>query len=119
MPAAPDFGRIKEARRMAQQAKNPVDESLSTHALRIRGRVQGVGFRWSLCEQARALGLAGWVRNRRDGSVEALIHGPAGSVAALVEWAHRGPPGAHVTALEMHAAEADTSPTGFEQLPTA
>lgn len=95
------------------------DEALTTRALRIRGHVQGVGFRWSLCEQARALGLAGWVRNRRDGSVEALIHGPAGAVTALADWAHRGPPGARVTAVEMDVAETEGPLAGFEQLPTA
>lgn len=64
--------------------------------LRITGRVQGVGFRWSLCTEARALGLAGWVCNRPDGSVEALLVGRTGAVTALAEWARHGPPGARV-----------------------
>ena len=55
--------------------------------LRITGIVQGVGFRWSLSSQARRLGLTGWVRNRRDGSVEALVAGRAADVAELVRWA--------------------------------
>ena len=63
----------------------------------IDGRVQGVGFRWSMCYKAEKLKLTGWVRNRQDGSVEALAHGPRAEVDALTVWAHRGPPGAHVT----------------------
>ena len=94
-------------------------DATTTCSVRIRGQVQGVGFRWSLCEQAQALGLAGWVRNRRDGSVEALLRGPQGAVAALVEWAHRGPPTARVTAVETHAGNPEEPLTGFEQLLTA
>lgn len=89
-----------------------------TVTLRIRGRVQGVGYRWSMCEQALALGLAGWVRNRRDGSVEALVRGSETDIALLVAWAHRGPPAAQVTAVERHAGDAATPLEGFEQLPT-
>ena len=75
------------------------------HAPCIRGHVQGVGFRWALSEQARALGLLAGSANRIDGSVEALICGPMEAVTALADWAHCGPPGARVTAVEMHAAE--------------
>jgi acylphosphatase len=59
--------------------------------LRIHGRVQGVGYRWSLVVEATRLGLRGWVRNRRDGSVEALVSGSLEAVDALLVWAHRGP----------------------------
>ena len=103
---------------MESQSTGAAAAALATRALRIRGHVQGVGFRWALCEQARALGLAGWVRNRLDGSVEALICGPMEAVTALADWAHRGPPGARVTAVEMHAAETAGPLAGFEQVPT-
>ena len=85
----------------------------------VRGRVQGVGYRWSMARQARALGLAGWVRNRLDGSVEALAHGPAPAVQALIDWAHRGPELARVEGVQVIAAEAEAALAGFEQRETA
>ena len=63
----------------------------TTRRLFIHGRVQGVGFRYSLNAEARALGLNGWVRNRSDGSVEALLIGSIEAVDALTVWAHHGP----------------------------
>ena len=75
--------------------------------MRIVGTVQGVGYRAGLAAQARALGLSGWVRNRRDGSVEALAAGPTPALDALVGWARRGPPLAHVRDVVL--AEADES----------
>ena len=89
-----------------------------TRHLQISGRVQGVGFRYSMQTEAARLGLTGWVRNRRDGSVEALLQGDDAAVAALTEWARRGPPGAHVAELRAASADADTSLAGFEQRPT-
>jgi len=67
--------------------------------LRIRGRVQGVGYRAFVHEQATRLKLCGWARNRGDGSVEALIGGEAASVEALIALLRRGPPGARVAEL--------------------
>jgi len=67
----------------------------------IRGLVQGVGFRWSMTAEARRLGLGGWVRNRRDGAVEALICGPNEAVTAMIYWAGHGPDGARVEGVEV------------------
>lgn len=85
--------------------------------LRIRGLVQGVGFRWSMVIEARNLGVHGWVRNRRDGSVEAAVAGPALAVEAMMAWAKRGPPGSSVDSVEV-SAEADLPGSGFQQRPT-
>jgi acylphosphatase len=67
--------------------------------LEIRGRVQGVGFRWFLQQQARALGLRGWVSNRPDGNVELAAAGEAEAVEKLARVAGKGPPGAFVEAV--------------------
>jgi acylphosphatase len=91
--------------------------------LRIRGRVQGVGFRYAMCEQATLLGLEGWVRNCRDGSVEAVVVGAPEQVDLLHQWARRGPAGASVTGVEHRAATAaeedDALGGGFRQRPGA
>ena len=88
-----------------------------TLQLAIRGRVQGVGFRYSMRQQAERLGIAGWVRNRRDGSVEAVVQGSADAVEAMRRWAEQGPEGAAVTSVD--ATPADGSFEGFELHPTA
>ncbi len=89
--------------------------------LRIAGRVQGVGYRAALRDEALARGLAGWVRNRRDGSVEALLQGDAAPVESVLGWARRGPPAARVDRVDAQDAdgELDRSYAGFEALPTA
>ena len=73
----------------------------------ISGRVQGVGYRYWVEQQARALGLEGWVRNRRDGSVEALFAGPADVVSDMVVSSRRGPSSAHVDAVQEEPADPD------------
>ena len=67
----------------------------------VQGRVQGVWFRGATEEQARALGVDGWVRNRRNGSVEAVFEGPPPAVDALVAWCRQGPRFAQVEALQV------------------
>jgi acylphosphatase len=69
--------------------------------LKIYGRVQGVGFRWSMQREARKLGLSGWVRNMPDGTVEAVVEGERERVEALIGWAYQGPPLARVTRIEV------------------
>lgn len=71
----------------------------------VSGRVQGVGYRAWTVREARRLGLAGWVRNRADGSVELLAAGPEAALDALLEACRRGPPLARVDAIETHPAE--------------
>src|SRR5216684_5588735 len=73
----------------------------------IRGRVQGVGYRYWVEQQATARGLEGWVRNRRDGSVEALFAGPPDVVSGTVALCRRGPASARVDAVEEEPANAD------------
>lgn len=72
----------------------------TSYRFTVTGRVQGVGFRWATVGQARALGLAGWVRNRADGSVEGVACGDAGKLEQLHQWLQRGPPAARVEAVE-------------------
>ena len=79
----------------------------------VRGRVQGVFFRDSCRQQASALGVRGWVRNREDGAVEAVVAGPTDAVDELVAWAQQGPPRAQVESVET-APAADPGTTGFE-----
>lgn len=75
----------------------------------MSGLVQGVGFRYSLAGRAEARDVAGWVRNRPDGSVEALLEGADGEVEALVDWCRVGPRGARVDRVEVY----DEQPSGL------
>ncbi len=69
--------------------------------LRVHGRVQGVYFRGSMCQEARRFGVGGWVRNCVDGTVEAVAEGSREAVGRLIVWAHQGPPGALVVDVEV------------------
>jgi acylphosphatase len=92
----------------------------------VRGVVQGVGFRHALRQEALRLGLAGWVRNRLDGSVEAVALGSDHALDALQRWSQRGPVGARVHVVEATALTADEADAlnppagpGFSQVATA
>lgn len=83
--------------------------------LRVRGRVQGVGYRWAAREQACLLGLRGWVRNQPDGSVLLVAQGADDAVEALALWCAQGPARARVERVERRAlATADDLPSIFE-----
>jgi acylphosphatase len=86
----------------------------SGRRVRIHGRVQGVFFRNWTADKARALGLRGWVRNRRDGSVEFLAYGDDEAVEALIAACRTGPPAAKVERIEVEIAEGEDLPSGFE-----
>ena len=76
----------------------------------VRGRVQGVGFRYDTRARALSLGLGGWVRNRVDGGVEAVFEGTDAAVDSMIEWCRRGPGGARVDDV----AVAEETPVGEE-----
>jgi len=80
----------------------------------VRGRVQGVGFRATTLKRARELGVAGWVRNRGDGSVEILAEGAADSVQALADWCHHGPRAAAVSNVDIAEEPPGADLVGFE-----
>jgi acylphosphatase len=94
-----------------------VEEAVKTLTVRIEGRVQGVFYRAWTEQTARELGLDGSVRNRRDGSVEAVISGPAAKVDEMLRRCRQGPPGAQVTAVVV-THEGGVVPRGFRVLPT-
>jgi acylphosphatase len=89
-----------------------------TRRLRICGRVQGVGYRDALRYEAERRGITGWVRNRADGSVEALLQGPSEHVEALIAWARRGPSAARVDELRIEVPDEALAYCRFERRPT-
>jgi acylphosphatase len=82
----------------------------------IEGTVQGVAYRYHMTAEARRLGVCGWVRNRRDGTVEALVSGDAKAVASIIAWARHGPPSANVSHVAVELAE--ESGNEFVELPS-
>jgi acylphosphatase len=93
--------------------------SIVARRLVVHGRVQGVGYRDAAVQSAFETRVAGWVRNRSDGTVEALVQGPPDAVARYLEWARQGPPLARVSAVDVIDAEPDDSLRHFEWRPTA
>ncbi len=83
----------------------------------ISGRVQGVWYRESMRLEAERLGVYGWVRNRRDGAVEAVVQGEESAVTTLLTWCRQGPPAARVDGVD--ATPASGNYTGFERWPTS
>ena len=89
---------------------------VTTARLSISGRVQGVGYRAAFANEAQMLDLTGWVRNRVDGRVEAVVSGDAHAVARIAAWARRGPRGAVVSTVESQPCEGEFE--RFDILPT-
>jgi acylphosphatase len=85
----------------------------------ITGRVQGIGYRDWARATGQQLGLTGWVRNRTDGSVEALVVGDERAVGQMIDACRRGPALARVEEIDVEPVDLDILPNGFTQLPTA
>jgi len=98
---------------------------MNVKRLIIRGEVQAVGFRQWMVDQAQRLGVAGWVRNRADGTVEALVAGDTAAVEELLRACRRGPRLAHVASIEEELVKPENDDLevglgeGFQQLPSA
>jgi len=92
-------------------------EPVTTIRVIITGRVQGVWYRGWTVDEARERGLSGWVRNRPDGSVEALFSGPESAVREMIERCREGPPAARVDQIVEEPESAPVAP-GFRQAPT-
>lgn len=90
----------------------PSEELLRLHAL-VHGHVQGVYFRATTQREAVARGLKGWVRNRWDGTVEVVAEGPRAALASFEVFLHQGPPGAHVTHVDIAYSPATGEFSGF------
>ena len=106
---------------MDQEAAPSTDAPRAVLHLRVHGIVQGVGYRHAMGAMAARLRLAGWVRNCRDGTVEAIVSGEAQAVDALLNWCRRGPPDARVERVDTRAgtdAEAAALQPDFRHLPT-
>ena len=97
----------------AQRVSRPAPPQPTRIHVRVHGIVQGVGFRWATRAEAERLGVAGWVRNRPDGSVECELEGTPDVVERLLDWLRVGPFGARVDRLDEHAVD-PTGVTGFE-----
>jgi acylphosphatase len=96
----------------------PLELATVSYKVVISGRVQGVAFRASMRDSALRLGVLGWVRNRDDSAVEALVQGEETSVERLLEWARVGPPGAEVTSLVRRKLDGCPPHRGFHILLT-
>jgi acylphosphatase len=114
---------VAYAARVVDTGELYVDNNIIRHVV-VRGRVQGVGYRAFVEDEARRRELRGWVRNRRDGSVEAVLSGPRDEVEAMIEACRRGPVSARVSAVDQReGTEAELFEAAergsFSVLPTA
>ncbi|MDQ1175573.1 MULTISPECIES: acylphosphatase [unclassified Microbacterium] len=91
---------------------------MRTVTMTVSGRVQGVGFRYTMQAEAQRLGVDGWVRNRLDGSVEAFLAGDPDAVEGVIAWAHDGPAGARVDDVDVVEGTGESA-SGFEIRATA
>jgi acylphosphatase len=85
----------------------------------VHGRVQGVGFRFAAVDAATSAGVQGWVRNRRDGTVEAWVQGDEAAVERAIAWARRGPASARVERVDVDDVPPDPALRDFRQRPSA
>jgi acylphosphatase len=92
-----------------------LDSRIETYYVRVKGVVQGVGFRLATVREAHALGIRGWVANLDDGSVEAMLQGPANQVDRMLTWLRHGPPAARVTEVTGEERVTDKRYERFEQ----
>jgi acylphosphatase len=96
-------------------ASTDLDSRIETYYVRVRGVVQGVGFRHATVRQAHALGIRGYVANLDDGSVEAVVQGSANQVDRMLSWLRRGPPSARVTEVASEERYTEKRYERFEQ----
>jgi acylphosphatase len=87
--------------------------------LTITGKVQGVSFRAYACDEARRLGLKGWVRNKKDRTVEALVEGEEAAIEAFIRWCHEGSPAAEVKKVDAQEDGTSAPLQGFTIAPNA
>lgn len=92
-----------------------LDQRIETYYVRVRGTVQGVGFRHATVRQAHALGIKGWVANLDDGSVEVMLQGSANQVDRMLSWLRHGPPAARVTEVSGEERSTEKRYERFEQ----
>ena len=90
-----------------------MNDKIRAHAI-ISGRVQGVFFRMETMRAAQRIGVSGWVRNLRDGTVEAVFEGDEARIDAIIQWCKEGPPHAHVTDVKVDREEYTGEFDGFD-----
>ena len=96
-------------------SRHEQDERIETYYVRVRGVVQGVGFRHATVRETHALKLRGWVANLEDGSVEAMIQGSAAQIDRMLAWLRHGPPAARVTEVTFEERHTDKRYERFQQ----